>query len=204
MLKKISWSVMTLSATAVAVYAFMLLALPNIRSGFVQNLFENLPNATSIHFIGGAIAIVTGAIQLNTFLRKKSLKFHRWLGRIYVFAIAFSGVTGLVLALNSVGGFYAQSGFGLMSAAWLATTLTAYRVIRAGNVPKHERWMIRSYAVTLGGVTLRLYLGLSVLLGLNFADTYPVIAWLCWVPNLLIAEVYLRLKANKKSIAVAA
>lgn len=194
MLKNLSWSVMTLSAMGVAAYAIMLVLTPHMRSEFVQRLFENLPSATWTHFIGGAIAIVIGAFQLNTFVRKKSITLHRTLGRIYVIAIACSGVTGLTLAINSIGGIYAQSGFGLMAAVWLFTTLNAYRVVRMGNIKAHEQWMIRSYAITLGGVTLRVYLGLSVLMNLSFMDTYPVIAWLCWVPNLLLAECYLRMK----------
>ena len=36
--------------------------------------------------------------------------------------------------------------------------------------------MMRSYAVTLAGVTLRLYLGISIVLGVKFFDAYPVLA----------------------------
>lgn len=34
----------------------------------------------------------------------------------------------------------------------------AYLAIRAGNIKLHQQWMIRSYALTLAGVTLRLQL----------------------------------------------
>jgi hypothetical protein len=37
-------------------------------------------------------------------------------------------------------------------------------------------------------VTLRLYLPLSGAIGIPFDDAYPAIAWLCWVPNLVVAE----------------
>ncbi|MCZ8073925.1 MAG: DUF2306 domain-containing protein, partial [Paucibacter sp.] len=84
------------------------------------------------------------------------------------------------------------SGFGLMAVFWLATTLNAHRLIRQGHVKSHRDWMLRSYAVTLAGVTLRLYLGVSVILGIKFFDAYPVLAWICWVPNLLVAEWLIR------------
>jgi uncharacterized membrane protein len=197
MSKKILWSLMTLSAIVVALYALGLLAAPSIRPAFIQNLFARFPEVTSIHFIGGAIAIVAGAFQFSTSLRRKHLAIHRLLGRFYVGSIIFSGIAGFVLAMNSVGGFYVQTGFGLMAIFWLVTTFMAYRLIRQGDVKAHENWMIRSYAVTLAGVTLRLYLGLSILLGVKFFDAYPVLAWLCWVPNLIIAEVFLRYKAHK-------
>jgi hypothetical protein len=32
------------------------------------------------------------------------------------------------------------------------------------------------------------YVPLSVAAGAGFAEVYPVIAWVCWVPNLLFAE----------------
>ncbi len=197
MSKKILWSLMTLSAIIVAVYALGLLLAPSIRPPFIQNLFSNFPSITSIHFIGGAIAIVTGAFQFSRSLRIKYLSLHRLLGRLYVGAIIFSGVAGFVLAVNSVGGVYVRSGFGIMAIFWLLTTIKAYRLIRQGDVKSHEKWMIRSYAVTLAGVTLRLYLGLSVVLGVKFIDAYPVLAWLCWVPNLFIAELFIKHKKKK-------
>lgn len=201
MSKKILWSIMTLSAVLVAIYAIGLLAMPSIRPPFIQNLFSNYPGFTSIHIVGGAIAIVFGALQFSTLIRRKYLSLHRLFGRFYVGSILFSGISGFALAVNSVGGFYVQSGFGLMAIFWLATTINAYRLIRKGDVKSHENWMVRSYAVTLAGVTLRLYLGISVVLEVKFIDAYPVLAWICWVPNLLIAELFLRQRINiiKKS-----
>jgi hypothetical protein len=53
--------------------------------------------------------------------------------------------------------------------------------------------MIRTAALTLGAVTLRLQLPLAtVAMGLPFEDAYPVIAWSSWVPNALVAEWLLR------------
>lgn len=197
MINKITWSIMTLSAISVALYALTLLVAPDIRPPFIQNLFMSSPSFTWIHFLGGAIAIVTGAFQLSTSIRKKYLSLHRLLGRFYVGSIVFSGIAGFILAINSVGGTSVQIGFALMAIFWLGTTINAYRVIRQGKVNSHERWMIRSYAVTLAGVTLRLYLGLSIVLGIKFYEAYPVLAWLCWIPNLLVAELYLWLKVKR-------
>jgi len=46
-------------------------------------------------------------------------------------------------------------------------------------------------------VTLRLYLPALVVGGVDFAVAYPIVAWLCWVPNLLFAEWYFNTaKAN--------
>ena len=48
--------------------------------------------------------------------------------------------------------------------------------------------MIRNFALTFAAVALRLYLPPVFIFGLPFATSYAIIAWLCWVPNLLVAE----------------
>jgi hypothetical protein len=52
--------------------------------------------------------------------------------------------------------------------------------------------MIRNFSLTFAAVTLRLYLPASLAAGLPFDTVYPAIAWLCWVPNLVVAEFLLR------------
>jgi hypothetical protein len=52
--------------------------------------------------------------------------------------------------------------------------------------------MIRSFALTLAAVTLRFYLPIPPSLGYDFDDGYRAIAWLSWVPNLMLAELYVR------------
>jgi hypothetical protein len=51
--------------------------------------------------------------------------------------------------------------------------------------------MVRSAALTCAAITLRLYLPLPPALGFTFAEGYRVIAWACWVPNLLLVEYFL-------------
>ena len=46
--------------------------------------------------------------------------------------------------------------------------------------------MLRNFSLSLAAVSLHLYLPLSAVLGIPFESAYPVIAWLCWVPNLYL------------------
>ena len=48
--------------------------------------------------------------------------------------------------------------------------------------------MVRNFALTFAAVTLRLWLPASIVAGFPFELAYPVIAWLCWLPNLVAAE----------------
>ena len=64
--------------------------------------------------------------------------------------------------------------------------------------------MIRSYALTAAAITLRVYLGIATGLHLPFNIAYPVIAWLCWVPNFAVTELVLLLtkpRAQGRSVA---
>jgi hypothetical protein len=60
--------------------------------------------------------------------------------------------------------------------------------------------MIRSFALTAAAITLRMYLPLIFVFHWNFSVAYPAIAWLCWIPNALAAEVYLRLASTPSGI----
>jgi len=52
--------------------------------------------------------------------------------------------------------------------------------------------MIRSYALLFAAVTLRIELPLLIMAFGEFTPAYQVVSWLCWVPNALWAERYIR------------
>ncbi len=54
----------------------------------------------------------------------------------------------------------------------------------------HERWMIRSFALTFAAVILRIYLPFAG----DLVTGYTAIAWLCWIPNLVVAKIWIRLR----------
>lgn len=197
MLKLLPWFLMTIVAVGVSGYALINLVMPEFRSQFIQNIFTALPNATSLHLLGGFVAMFIGTFQLNSKLRVRFLPYHRWVGRLYVLAVVIGGVSGFLLALNSVGGMTAQFGFALMAICWVGSTLLGYFHMRQHSVEAHRNWMIRSYALTLAGVTLRIYLGIGFLTGTPFSEFYPVLSWISWVPNLLIVEWFILSRLSK-------
>jgi uncharacterized membrane protein len=175
-------------AVGVGVYAFAILLAPNMGAPFFAARLSAMPLAVYGHVIGGAVAMILGAFQVNALVRQRSFRRHRWLGRVYVVAVMVGGPSGLVLAMVSEGGWIAHVGFGLLAVLWFATTAVAYLHARRHNIAVHQQWMIRSYALTLAALTLRLYVPSAVVSGIPFESAYPVISWLCWVPNLIIAE----------------
>ena len=144
------------------------------------------------HIFLGGLALLTGFSQFYKRLRIKRLALHRILGKIYIGAVLLSGFAGLGIAFFATGGIIPALGFGGLAILWLYTTSNAYTSIKKLDIDAHQRWMIRSYALCFAAVTLRLYLPLFTgLMQMEFIPAYKIIAWLCWVPNILIAEFFI-------------
>jgi len=146
-----------------------------------------------VHIFASPVALVLGLFQFLPRLRKARPVLHRWSGRIYGLAVLTGGIAGLVLAAGSFERPIAALGFGALAILWLGVTAQAIRLAMAGRIAEHRRWMIRSYALTFAAVTLRLALPFFFYFGgLDYAETSNYVGWLCWIPNLIIAELYLR------------
>ncbi len=182
------WFAMAVLALLIAAYALTLLLLPATRPPFLRAHALRLPLTVGAHLLGSAVALALGPWQLAPRFRAASLARHRLLGRIYLVSVLVGGVAGVRLAVVSQGGAIAHAGFAALGVAWLTTALAAYVAIRRGEPDRHRAWMYRNYALTFAAVTLRIYLPASLALGIPFAVAYPAIAWLCWLPNLLVAE----------------
>jgi uncharacterized membrane protein len=191
-----AWAILALLAVAIADYAVRGMVSPSARPSFMADLFARAPLLMVFHVGGGSAALIIGAVQVNRRIRNRFLFLHQWLGMGYAVAVLLAGTAALALAPSSFGGMVTHLGFGGLGVCWLATTILAVRSILRLDIPAHRRWMYRSYALTLAAVTLRIYLPLSLALGIGFEDAYRVVAWLCWVPNLVIVEAWLLPRAR--------
>ncbi len=145
------------------------------------------------HVLFGPIALLIGPFQFLPKFRAKNLKLHRALGKIYVAACLLGGIAGFVIAFFTFGGWTASLGFILLAVFWIYTTTQAFLKIKNKEVELHRIWMLRSFALTLSAVTLRIWQPILMgVLGFEFIASYEIVAWLCWVPNLLIIEWYIR------------
>lgn len=171
------------------------------QAGFVQLklLFTSTLNSLwfimlFIHIIFGIAALVIGPFALFAKFREKNINRHKKIGRIYMIGIFLAGVSGLYLAFYATGGWVAQLGFAFLSTLWLFTAFQALVKVKNKNIQDHQRWMIRNYSLTFAAVTLRIWLVLFTLVfGFdNFNYSYPTIAWLCWVPNLIVAHIIIK------------
>lgn len=201
---KITFYILAFGIAGYAAIAYLLMPLgaavhPGLRDSFLAH-----PLGIYAHVFPAIVALALGPFQFSSKLRDKRPRLHRWTGRIYLgVGVLLGGGAGLYMARFAFGGLISQMGFSILAIAWLYTGLRAYLYIRNGDIDKHRKWMIRNYALTFAAVTLRLYIPLSFIVGIEFEAAYRAIAWLCWLPNLIVAEWRFNMKKNEvQEIAV--
>ena len=191
MTNRTPWALATLLSAGVAIFSYRYLPhLGPMSPDILANLFAR--PWLDVHVAGAATALLIGPFQFLPRLRARRRALHRWMGRSYVIACLIGGVGGLILAFGSTAGPIATAGFGSLAALWIVANIEAWRMALARRFDAHRAWMIRSFALTFAAVTLRLYLPLAALLPFPFVDAYRAISFLAWVPNLILAELYLR------------
>lgn len=146
------------------------------------------------HILLGGLALLIGWVQFSKKIRTQNLRLHRNLGKIYVIAAVISGICGFYIAFSATGGLIATLGFMSLAVVWLFTTLKAYFAIRKGDIQLHQGMMIYSYAACFAAVTLRIWLPLLTIALGGFIPAYRIVAWLCWVPNIIFAYFWVRRK----------
>lgn len=196
------WALVTFLSVAVGGYAVFMIAtgFEFVPDSIQDNAFFT-PLGLRLHIVAAAVALLVGPFQLARSLRDRHPQVHRVMGRIYVVACLLGGVCGGAIALTTSSGLVAGFGFLGLALGWLLCTTMGLRRILQGDVLDHQRWMRRSFALTFAAVTLRVYLGVSLGAGLDFDQAYPAIAWLCWLPNLLVIELWLR-RQRRRSVGV--
>lgn len=185
------WIILALSvAMGLAAYRYLIPNGPGLAPPILANRFTAM-GVLTLHAGFAGTALILGPFQFFAGLRRTRPGLHRALGKVYVICCLAAGAAGLVLAFGARTGPISTAGFGLLAAAWIFTTARAWRRATQRRFAEHERWMIRSFALTLAAVTLRLYLPFAFLSPLGYDATYRTISFLCWVPNLVVAELWL-------------
>ncbi len=205
----VPWLVILLTSIAVAVYfpsQYMTDTLASLAASDtgLARTYAHTPAAVQAafyaHVVTAGAALLVGGFQFSRTLRRKRRGLHRWIGRIYCLSVLVAAASGLVMAFFSSAAFTGFFGFGSLALLWTWTTYRGYRAAREQNFAEHQAWMIRSFALTYAAPTLRLWLLLLVLVQTPFgvdtevavANAYAPVPFLCWLPNIIIAEVVIR------------
>ena len=205
MIRNLGWGLVGVLAILVGVYPVSYF-VADMSGGLLGSKSEELLNSLIWnfgfygHIVFGGMALAMGWLQFSKKLRKTKMYVHRTVGKIYVLSVLISGVCGIYIGFFATGGVVASTGFVLLGMVWLSTTLMAYRYAKSRRISDHEVMMYFSYAACFAAVTLRIWLPiLSACFG-EFLVAYRIVAWLCWVPNLVVAYFLLPGKSRQYSM----
>ena len=159
--------------------------------------------AIGLHFAMGAVLVLAWPILLSARIRTRHRSLHRWTGRLYVSAGLLAGAGGLSFILTH--GAYsrpASVAFATWGAVLMLSAAMAYRHARARRFDLHRAWAIRLFAMVLGSwlfdLEIRAWKDLAGGVGFGQGDAYGpldyAILYLLFVPNLFVAEFFIRHK----------
>jgi hypothetical protein len=155
-----------------------------------------------IHVITSTFCLLAGFTQFF-----KSLiftKWHRFFGKFYVIVVlGLAAPSGLIMSFFANGGVTSIVAFVTLSLLWIFSTIMALVTVKQKKFVKHGAWIIISYALALSALTLRAWKwGFTNLYELDLTpiELYRLVAWLGWVPNLIIALFLIKLGVHKRLI----
>lgn len=146
------------------------------------------------HLIVALPVIIGAPLQFLPSLRTRQPAVHRFVGRLYVGGASLAALTAIYL--GGVVGEHEGSHLPivLLGSLWLFFTLSAWRCAVNRNFAAHRLFMIRSYALALVLVWLRLMYDLQGWLFFYVKDeTVRDVTreWASWVVPLLAIETWL-------------
>lgn len=152
------------------------------------------------HVFTSMLPLLAGFTQFSPWIFRKRPRIHRLMGKVYVLSVCFvTGPASLVMAFYANGGITSRIAFVTLALLWLFTTGMGWRKISSRDWKAHREWMIRSYALTLSAITLRAWkYGIVMAFAPPPMDTYRMVAWLGFVPNLIFAEWWIRRGRKKR------
>lgn len=181
-----------------------------------QDLVAGLPMRTAsdwvanlgigMHFVSGTVLVLAWPILLSGWVRSRYRAVHRWTGRVYVTAGLLAGIGGLSFIFTH--GAYTPSAsvaFGIWGAVMMVSAVMAYIHARAKRFDRHRAWAIRLFAMVLGSwlfdLEIRAWNDLAGGIGFGKGKTsgpmdYAML-YLFFVPNLLVAEFFIRNKHRR-------
>ena len=155
----------------------------------------------ALHVATAIPPLLIGLIGFSKRARRFSMKLHRWIGTTYCVCIWISAATGVALAYANTAGLASRLGFSTLGILWFVTTYFAYVNAKRRDIVSHRVWMIRSFALTLAVVTVRPIMMVPGLVEVDLALHNNIASWACWIPNILIAEYYIR-RTNHRGMLV--
>lgn len=158
-----------------------------------------------LHYFMGAVLVLAWPILFSSRIRTRHRSVHRWTGRVYVSAGFLAGAGGLSFILAHRTGSWDHTAFALWGGVMMLSAVMAYVHARAKRFDLHRAWAIRLFAMVLGSwifdLEFRAWEDLAGGAGIGDGRTRGwfdyVIAYFFFLPNLLVAEFFIRNKHKR-------
>lgn len=180
-----------------------LFSLPTLL-GHTGHLFVHQRDGRAVllltHILTAIPCTLLGPALIYSAFRKSYTSLHRNLGKCYVIFTLLSAVLAMPLSMTNGGGIVGRLGFSTMAVLWFIFTLLAYTSIRNGDTKTHERYMLRSYAMTFAFVNVNVtfhYIGAYNMVNFDPMALKIFQSWVSWIINLLFVEAFLLVRSKK-------
>jgi hypothetical protein len=150
-----------------------------------------------LHISSSIFVMAAGLTQFSPRFLSRYPLWHRRIGKLYLGLILFlAAPSGLVMAIYGNGGILGILAFIAQGSVWWYFSWMAYRRARQRQWWAHGAFVLRSYAMTLSAISLRLMVFLLALTREHhewqYPESYILVAWSSWLFNLFVAEYLLR------------
>ncbi len=181
----------------IAGHALYRVAEPTAQSGVLKRLITTVPWAGFAHIIAGSFALILGAFQMSSRLRKRNVGLHKSIGNAYVACVLISTAGAMASLPFSTAPLSAVCGFWLLAIVWPIVTLAGYPWRGKFDSKRHGKLMIYSYALTCAAISLRLILIPLLISGVPFRTAYPIAAWGGGIGNVLVVFILMKIVQSR-------
>src|SRR4051794_7596507 len=98
-----------------------------------------------VHGLGGATALVTGASQFSSRIRRTRIALHRTAGKVYLGAVTVSAPLAVYIGTGPLEPVSIRFEQYFQGGLWWLCAMIGWACIRNGQIAMHKAWMMRSY-----------------------------------------------------------
>ncbi|MFF5074106.1 DUF2306 domain-containing protein [Micromonospora olivasterospora] len=164
--------------------------------------FVASPAPVLVHIVAASLFCLLGAFQFARRLRRRRPGWHRIAGRLLIpcgLAAALSGLWMTVFYPRPPADDVLLTPIRLGAGSAMACCIVlGVAAVRRRDIPRHQAWMARGYAIGLGaGTQVLTHLPWMLLAGPPSGHTRVLLVTAGWVINLAVAEWALRRRRTK-------
>lgn len=192
-MQKILVAVLVVLAIWGALFGWQYITVPDYsETGAMAHHYSSSPESFFLHMLFAPLSLFIGAYLVVPKVWH-SEKIGPVLVFSYVISCGFAAIGSVELALNTKGTVEVLVGLLALLSLWVFVTIQLCVQMIKGDHAAARRWFIRSFALALASPVTRLLLLVYFMVPItDFQTAYAWVTWVGWVPNIVIAEWYLR------------